>query len=178
MARHLRNLLCWAFAFGIALGISTTASHGSQSSHSPDFIDFSLPSSTEPTRYPYPALHPMFAKAEPSAPGSPGKEGEEGANLHPEIQDPSQEAEDVSFLSELEQSKLPQDDTLAYKWFSLAALRGDTEAKRRKAELGKKIGKTNTAKVDREIRGWLRRPSNKLANDPHFAGQAWQRQQS
>lgn len=72
---------------------------------------------------------------------------------------------------------VPQDNMLAYKWFSLSALRGDAEAKRRKAELAKKLGKTNAAKVDREIRGWLRRPTNKLANDPHFAGQAWQRQQ-
>lgn len=73
---------------------------------------------------------------------------------------------------------VPQDNMLAYKWFSLAALRGDAEATRRKAELGKKIGKANVAKMDRELRGWLRRPSNKLANDPHVAGQAWQRQQS
>lgn len=73
---------------------------------------------------------------------------------------------------------VPQDNTLAYKWFSLSSLRGDDEAKRRKAELAKKIGKAHAAKVDQEIRGWLRRPSNKLANDPHFAGQAWQRKKS
>jgi membrane-bound lytic murein transglycosylase D len=54
----------------------------------------------------------MFAKAEQAAPENPGGEGEGGASLHPEMKTPSWEAEDVSFLSELEQPKLPQDDPL------------------------------------------------------------------
>jgi membrane-bound lytic murein transglycosylase D len=53
-----------------------------------------------------------FAKAEQPTPDNPAGQGEEGTSIHPEIRTPSQEAEDVSFLSELEQPKLPRDDTL------------------------------------------------------------------
>ncbi len=73
---------------------------------------------------------------------------------------------------------VPQDDAMAYKWFKLAAASGDDEAGRRMAELAKNIGKTKVAQLDGEVRGWLRKPTSKLANDPHFAGQAWQRKNS
>jgi len=112
MARHLRNLGCWVFTFGIVLGSCATASQSSPFSNPSHFTDSPLPYSTEPTRYTRPAFPPMLAKAEQPAPENPRGEGEEGTSLHPEIQTPSQEAEDVSFLSELEQPKLPQDDTL------------------------------------------------------------------
>lgn len=73
---------------------------------------------------------------------------------------------------------VPQDDASAYKWFSLAANRGDKEAVRRMTDLAEKIGKAQTAKLDDELRRWLRKPSSKMANDPHYAGQAWQRKSS
>jgi membrane-bound lytic murein transglycosylase D len=112
MARYLINLLCHTFIFGIALGGCTTASQDSSFSNLSHFKGFSPPSSREPTRYTYPAYQPIFAKAEQPTPEDPGEEDEEGASIHPEIQAPSKEAEDVSFLSELEQPKLPRDDTL------------------------------------------------------------------
>lgn len=73
---------------------------------------------------------------------------------------------------------VPKDEGMAYKWFKLAAAAGDAEAKRRKEELIKKIGTTRASQLDSEVRGWLRKPTDKLANDPHFAGQAWQRKKS
>jgi localization factor PodJL len=68
-----------------------------------------------------------------------------------------------------------QDDEAAYKWFSLAALSGDAEAGRRKADLAAKLGSTTVAALDQALAKWMRKPTSKLANDPHFAGQEWQR---
>ncbi|MGI9477821.1 MAG: tetratricopeptide repeat protein [Hyphomicrobiaceae bacterium] len=73
---------------------------------------------------------------------------------------------------------VPQDDTRAYKWFKLAAAGGDQEAVRRVAELAGQIGKAQVKRTEDELRKWMRKPSSKLANDPHFAGQAWQRKNS
>ena len=73
---------------------------------------------------------------------------------------------------------VPQDNAMAYKWFSLAAARGDKEAVRRMTDLVETIGKAQTAKLENELRRWLRKPASKMANDPHYAGQAWQRKSS
>jgi localization factor PodJL len=70
---------------------------------------------------------------------------------------------------------VPMDESLAYKWFSLAASSGDKEAAKRQQELAGKLGKAKAGKMERELRGWMRKPSSQIANDPHFAGQAWQR---
>ncbi|MBU2532375.1 MAG: sel1 repeat family protein [Alphaproteobacteria bacterium] len=70
---------------------------------------------------------------------------------------------------------VPQDDAMAYKWFSLAAATGDAEAGRRTKELAKQFGKKQLAELDREVADWVRKPTDKLANDPHYAGQVWQR---
>jgi membrane-bound lytic murein transglycosylase D len=54
----------------------------------------------------------IFASTEP--PGTVGSEAaKEEASLHPEMQIPPGEAEDVTFLTELEQSGLPQDNSSA-----------------------------------------------------------------
>jgi localization factor PodJL len=71
-----------------------------------------------------------------------------------------------------------QDETRAYRWFSLAALSGDGEAKKRKAEAAKSLKLDQVAELDRAIAEWQRRPVSKLANDPHVAGQHWQRSAS
>jgi localization factor PodJL len=70
---------------------------------------------------------------------------------------------------------VPRDPAMAYKWFSLAALSGDGEATKRMAGLSKSLGKKIVIKLDRQIEQWRRKPSAKIANDPHYAGQAWQR---
>jgi membrane-bound lytic murein transglycosylase D len=54
----------------------------------------------------------MVVKAEQSIPRDPRGEKDEEASIHPEMQAPSEEAEDVTFLSELEQSGGTRDDSL------------------------------------------------------------------
>lgn len=68
-----------------------------------------------------------------------------------------------------------QDDGQAYQWFSLAALSGDAEAGKRKSEVASLIGKAQAAEIDRRVAAWNRRSVDKVANDPHAAGQEWQR---
>jgi localization factor PodJL len=70
---------------------------------------------------------------------------------------------------------VPRDTAMAYKWFSLAALSGDGEATKRMATLSKTLGKKTVTRLDQKIEQWTRKTSDKLANDPHYAGQAWQR---
>ena len=53
----------------------------------------------------------IFASAELPGEEGAGAEKEEEASLHPEMQIPPGEVEDVTFLTELEQSRLPQDDS-------------------------------------------------------------------
>ena len=68
-----------------------------------------------------------------------------------------------------------QDDQQAYQWFSLAAIAGDAEAGKRKAGVAELLGKAKAAELDRRVAQWHRRPVDKVANDPHVAGQQWQR---
>jgi localization factor PodJL len=68
-----------------------------------------------------------------------------------------------------------KNEAQAYQWFSLAALSGDGEAGKRKAEVAKSIGAAKAAEIDRIVAAWQRRPADKVANDPHVAGQQWQR---
>lgn len=70
---------------------------------------------------------------------------------------------------------VPQDDGQAYRWFNLAATSGDREAMKRMTAIALKLGQTKTAVIDRELKGWMRKPADTMANDPHVAGQAWQR---
>ena len=71
---------------------------------------------------------------------------------------------------------VPQDDGMAYKWFNLAAVSGDKEAMKRMTTLASALGKKTVAALDKDVIGWVRKPVSKMANDPHYAGQAWQRQ--
>jgi membrane-bound lytic murein transglycosylase D len=111
MARHLRNMLCWVFVFGLALGSCASPSQHSWTSNTGQSPGYSQPQRIEPAACEGQAPALIFASAEP-----PGKDGgeadqEEAASLHPEMQTPRGEAEDVTFLNELEQSGLPQDDS-------------------------------------------------------------------
>jgi membrane-bound lytic murein transglycosylase D len=54
----------------------------------------------------------LLASAQPSNSDLARSEQEDDASLHPEIQTPAEEAEDVTFLSELEQSGRVRDDSL------------------------------------------------------------------
>ena len=69
---------------------------------------------------------------------------------------------------------VPQDDKQAYKWFSLAAKQGDSEAENRRLALRDKLAVAETAALDKIVSAWVRKPAPKLANDPLFAGHNWQ----
>lgn len=71
---------------------------------------------------------------------------------------------------------VPQDNAMAYKWFSLAAAGGDGEATKRMTAVAATLGKQRVKEIENSLRGWMRKPADKMANDPHYAGQAWQRQ--
>ncbi len=111
MARHLRNMLCWVFVFGLALGSCASPSQHSWTSNTGQAPGYSQPHPIESASCDgrTPAL--IFASAEPPGKVGAGAEKEEDASLHPEMQIPQGEAEDVTFLTELEQSGLPQDDS-------------------------------------------------------------------
>ena len=68
-----------------------------------------------------------------------------------------------------------QNNEQAYQWYALAAIAGDAEAGKRKSGVGELIGKAKAAELDRRVADWHRRPVDKVANDPHVAGQQWQR---
>jgi len=47
------------------------------------------------------------------------------------------------------------DYVAAHKWFNLAALRGNLEAKRYRAELSREMSKAQIVQAQREARAWL-----------------------
>lgn len=71
-----------------------------------------------------------------------------------------------------------KDPGVAYKWYQLAARSGDKEAIRRRDLLKSKLEPEIVAAIEAEVAQWKPRPSNSLANDPRFAGEAWKRQAS
>jgi len=71
-----------------------------------------------------------------------------------------------------------RNEAKAYKWFSLAATSGDGESVKRMTELAAKLGKKRVQQLDEQTQGWTRKPASKMSNDPHHAGQAWQRKSS
>ncbi len=73
---------------------------------------------------------------------------------------------------------ISRNEELAYKWLSLAARTGDNEAQKRKSQVAKKLAKKRIAAIDKEVAAWLRKPSSRIANDPHVAGQAWKKRNS
>ena len=50
---------------------------------------------------------------------------------------------------------VPQDLVAAHKWFNLAAMRGNAEAKSRRAELALDMTAAQIADAQREARAWL-----------------------
>lgn len=73
---------------------------------------------------------------------------------------------------------VPRDEAMAYKWFSRAAGTGDKEALRRMKEVETTLGADKVAVLRAEMSRWARKSTSKMANDPHYAGQAWQRKSS
>ena len=45
----------------------------------------------------------------------------------------------------------------AHKWFNLAAMRGNTDAKRYRMEIAREMSKTEIAEAQRQAREWLAR---------------------
>jgi len=111
MPRHLRSMLCWVFVFGLAMGSCASPSQHSYASGTGQPLGYSQPHPIESASCDGRAPALIFASAEP--PGTVGSEAEkeEEASLHPEMQIPPGEAEDVTFLTELEQSGLSQDNS-------------------------------------------------------------------
>ena len=52
---------------------------------------------------------------------------------------------------------VPLDLVMAHKWFNLAALRGNAEAKRYRMEIAGEMSKSEIAEAQRQAREWLRR---------------------
>jgi len=50
---------------------------------------------------------------------------------------------------------VPQDFVAAHKWFNLAAMRGNQEAKARRAEVALEMSPAQIADAQREARAWL-----------------------
>ena len=53
--------------------------------------------------------------------------------------------------------EVPQDFVTAHKWFNLAALRGNDEAKRYRLELSREMSKLEIARAQRMAREWMTR---------------------
>jgi TPR repeat protein len=52
---------------------------------------------------------------------------------------------------------VPLDLVTAHKWFNLAALRGNAEAKRYRMEIAGEMSRCEIAEAQRQAREWLRR---------------------
>ncbi len=52
---------------------------------------------------------------------------------------------------------VPLDLVIAHKWFNLAALRGNAEAKRYRMEIAGEMSRFEIAEAQRQAREWLRR---------------------
>jgi len=111
MARHLRSILCRVLVFGLALGSCASPYRRSRVSNTGEAPGYSQPYPIESASCDGSSPALIFASAETLGEDGAGAEKEEEASLHPEMQIPQGEAEDVTFLSELEQSALAQDDS-------------------------------------------------------------------
>ncbi|MGF1649029.1 MAG: hypothetical protein ACFCUN_01100 [Hyphomicrobiaceae bacterium] len=67
-----------------------------------------------------------------------------------------------------------KDASEAYRWFSLAAKAGDTEANTQAKALRGQVEANRRGQIDGEVEAWQPAPYVPLANDPAVAGQAWQ----
>jgi localization factor PodJL len=66
-----------------------------------------------------------------------------------------------------------RDPAEALKWFTIAALGGDAQAARRRDEAARKVSPAERAEVQALVAQWRAKPTDKLVNDPHAAGEAW-----
>ncbi len=111
MAGHLRNLLGWVCTFGIVLGSCSSASQRAAPAVSGRAADLSSPSRSDTSAHEvYAPFGGDVAGADQPLSDDQG-EGKEEANIHPEVQTPLEEAEDVTFLTELAQSALQEEDS-------------------------------------------------------------------
>ena len=54
---------------------------------------------------------------------------------------------------------VPVDYVTAHKWFNLAAMRGNEDAKRYRMEIAHEMSKAQIAEAQRQAREWLARPA-------------------
>jgi len=66
----------------------------------------------------------------------------------------------------------------AYKWLSLAAQAGDTQALRRRDELRAKLRAEELREGEALIANWRSKPVDALINDARAAGEAWKTRQT
>jgi TPR repeat protein len=72
---------------------------------------------------------------------------------------------------------VPKSLPVSYKWFSLAALRGDAEAAKRRDITATHLSPLEIKQAQEEIKVWRALPPDPAANDPKAAGDAWKAKQ-
>ncbi len=63
----------------------------------------------------------------------------------------------------------------AYKYYALSASSGDTEAVRRRDELGAALSDADRTRADSQIANWRLKTPDKIANDARAAGEDWKK---
>jgi localization factor PodJL len=69
---------------------------------------------------------------------------------------------------------VPKDMKESYKWFSLAARAGDTEAKSQEKAISAELSAADRTAVDRLVSQWRAKSYDLATNDPQKAGSLWQ----
>ena len=67
---------------------------------------------------------------------------------------------------------VPRDPVAAYKWYALAAAKGDAEAGRRRDATVARLQPAQVKAAEAEVTGWRSKPINSAANDARSAGAA------
>lgn len=111
MAKRLRSLLCWIFLFSVTLGGCASPSRQSFPSNAGKPPGDSQPLPDESVSCYGRAGKLVLAPGRAPGGEAAGEENEDEADLHSDMQIPPGEAEDVTFLSELDQSDIGQDDS-------------------------------------------------------------------
>lgn len=68
---------------------------------------------------------------------------------------------------------IEKDEVAAYTWFALAARNGDKEAARRRDALRARLDAQQIEAGDAAVAQWRAKPTDRLANDPRVAAEAW-----
>jgi Sel1 repeat len=68
---------------------------------------------------------------------------------------------------------VPKAPAEAYKWYALAAERGDPEAGKRRDVLSARLAAADIEALRMSVAKWRSQPIDPSANDPYMAGQAW-----